>query len=259
MRSTRNGALEVHILASSSDANCTVLASDDAAIMIDAGLSIRKTEHFLNTVGVDIFDINALLLTHEHVDHSRSALRISRRCNIPIAGNYRTLLSTGIHGMDKTVVFENREPFYIGMMKIEAIPTSHNAAEPVAYHVEANNKDMVIATDLGKVTKPVLSAMTNADFIMLESNHDRNMLLSGPYPLFLKRMIMSEKGHLSNHDCAQALKTIDVKKRKIFLAHLSQINNTPEIAKNTVSNALRRNHYIDCIETPGEIRSIIVD
>jgi phosphoribosyl 1,2-cyclic phosphodiesterase len=228
--------------------------------MIDAGLSLKQTKKSLGTFGIDISEIDAILLTHEHVDHSRHAPAISKKHNIPIAGNLQTLAALGLDGKENFIVFEDTIPFSIGSVKIEALPTSHRAADPVAFQITTESKKLVIATDLGKVTPPILSAMSDADFVMLESNHDVHMLVSGPYPQSLKRWILSEKGHLSNGDCARALKVTRNSHRMIFLAHLSRINNTPEIAKRTVANELGCDPgMIGCIENPGDVKSMHVD
>ncbi|MBM4237126.1 MAG: MBL fold metallo-hydrolase [Euryarchaeota archaeon] len=249
--------IEIHVLASGSDGNCSVVVGDGTTIMVDAGLSRSATERLLNKAGLDPRSIDAVLLTHEHSDHAKGASLLSRKYGMPIMGNMPTLHAAGVQSLANRIIFETSSAFRIGGMEIEALPTSHEAAEPVAFSFTAGNRKAVIATDLGTVTPIISSALKAADLAMLEANHDLDMLLGGPYPPFLKRLIMSDRGHLSNVDCAAALGANHRHSGKIILAHLSRNNNTPLIAKETVARALGCSaESINCLWSPGEILSV---
>ncbi|MGD0056719.1 MAG: MBL fold metallo-hydrolase [Methanomassiliicoccales archaeon] len=252
-------SLEVHILASGSDGNCAVIQSSETNIMIDAGLSGSQIERKLDEVGVEPSKLAAILLTHEHRDHSIGAGIFSRRHQVPVAGNNATLVRSEIGPLQNPIVFETSRAFKIGDLGIMPLPTSHDAAQPNAFLISTCEKRCLFATDLGIVTEPILAALAGSDLAVLEANHDLRMLLSGPYPEFLKKAIRGRRGHLSNADCAKALKATHDPDRKVFLAHLSRENNRPELACETVLKAGGcRKDEIDCLTWLGDTRSISV-
>ncbi|MCL2711855.1 MAG: MBL fold metallo-hydrolase [Methanomassiliicoccaceae archaeon] len=248
--------IEVHVLASGSDGNCTVVVCDDHAIMIDAGLSGKKITALMNTNGLDASLVKSLLITHEHSDHVSGAGIMARKLNIPVQCNERTYVSSYLGN----VVFSKIETlcgFDSGPMKITPLPTSHNASEPNAFLISVDGKKILIATDTGKMTPEVESSLCDADLAVLESNYDKHMLATGPYPPMLKRLVGSDIGHLSNVDCAESLKRTMNDNRKIFLAHISRNNNTPDIARETVSEITGiKRAKIDCLEFKGDTRII---
>lgn len=259
MRSFGDSGLEVHILASGSDGNCSVVRGGDTTVMIDAGLSGSRIEHMLCDVGLDIRQISTILLTHEHRDHCMGVGILSRRHNIPVAGNEMTLSSCDLGTLGGMVVFQSSQPFRIGSMIVDPIRISHGAAEPNAFAISAGGRRCLFATDLGTVTAPISRALASADLVVLEANHDTRMLMEGSYPPFLKEMIRSRRGHLSNADCARALKATHRDGRKVFLAHLSRENNRPDVAKSTVAGALGCSpNGIDCLVSPTDSRSILL-
>ncbi|MCL2296633.1 MAG: MBL fold metallo-hydrolase [Methanomassiliicoccaceae archaeon] len=249
---------EVHVLASGSDGNCTVIQLDDEAIMIDAGISCKRIMGLMEKEGIDQRSLKALLVTHEHVDHISGAGPVSRKFDIPVFCNRATFECSDI-GSVKHEEIKTMGSFCIGSMNITPLPTSHNAAEPNAFFVEADDKKALVATDTGKLTFQVEHALKQADVAVIESNYDKKMLAEGPYPLYLKRLIASDIGHLSNIDCAEALKRTMRDNRQIFLAHLSKTNNAPDIARETAAEmtGLKR-LFIDCLEFPGDTRTIKV-
>jgi phosphoribosyl 1,2-cyclic phosphodiesterase len=249
---------EVHVLASGSDGNCTIIQFEDEAIMIDAGISCRRIKDLMGKEGVDPKALKALLVTHEHSDHIAGAGPVSRKFNIPVMCNKATFDCSGIGNVEYTEI-RTMGSFCVGSMNVTPLPTSHNAAEPNAFLVEAEDKRVLVATDTGKLTFQVEHALKHADVAVIESNYDRKMLAEGPYPVYLKRLIASDMGHLSNVDCADAVKRTMRENRQIFLAHLSKINNVPDLARETVAEVtgLKRLR-IDCLEFPGDTRTIKV-
>ena len=250
--------MEVHVLASGSDGNCTVVVFEDHAVMIDAGLSGKKITELMSVNGLDRSLIKELLITHEHSDHVSGAGIIARKFDIPIRCNERTFASYDFGKVlySKTATLET---FASGAMSITPLPTSHNASEPNAYVISAGGKRVLIATDTGKMTPEVENELHDADLAVIESNYDKHMLATGPYPPMLKKLVGSDMGHLSNVDCAESLMRTMSQKRKIFLAHLSRNNNTPDTARETVSEITGiKRAKIDCLEFRGDTRIIKV-
>ena len=249
---------EVHVLASGSDGNCTVIQLDDEAIMIDAGISCRRIMGLMEKEGIDKKVLKALLVTHEHTDHISGAGPVARKFNIPVYCNKATFECSDIGSVEYKEI-KTMGSFCIGNMEITPLPTSHNAAEPNAFFVESDDKRVLVATDTGKLTFQVEHALKQADVAVIESNYDRKMLAEGPYPQHLKRLIASDIGHLSNIDCAGAIKRTMRDNRQIFLAHLSKINNAPDIARETVAETTGLKRLcIDCLEFPGDTRTLKV-
>jgi len=250
--------LEVHVLASGSDGNCAVVVCDDHAVMIDAGLSGKRITELMNLNGIDASLIKSILITHEHSDHISGAGIMARKLDVPICCNERTFASCNIGTVTYSRTVTMRA-FSSGPMEITPLPTSHNASEPNAFLISAEGKKVMIATDTGKMTPEMEREMHDLDLAMLESNYDKHMLATGPYPPMLKRLVGSDIGHLSNIDCAESLRRTMNEHRKIFLAHISRNNNTPDTARETVSEitGIRRSK-IDCLEFKGDTRIIKV-
>ncbi len=248
-------SVEVHVLASGSDGNCTVIRSEDRAIMVDAGLSYKKTKSLMDINGIDESEIEALFVTHEHSDHVGGAGAIARKLDIPVYCNQNTFNASNLGKVAHNPITMMNTVNVAGM-NIIALPTSHDAVEPCAYMFDADGTKVLIATDTGKITYPIEHALEEANIAIIESNYDKKMLDYGPYPPSLKRLIDSDIGHMSNLECARAVKrTMHNNGRKIFLGHLSRHNNTPDVAKDTISEitGIRRFHF-DCLEFQGDTR-----
>lgn len=230
--------IELHVLASGSDGNCVVLRADGVSVMIDAGLSGRAISRLACKAGLDLKDISAILITHEHGDHVKGAGVLSRRFDIPVYANLQTFKASNMGKVSDWVEFKTPSMFTIGSLHVKPLPTSHHAVKPSAFSFSFDGKKCLIATDLGKVTPEIQAELERSDLAMLEANHDVDMLINGSYPQFLKTLIKGERGHLSNTDCAEALSRGNADGRKIFLAHISKINNRPEIARRTVAASL---------------------
>jgi phosphoribosyl 1,2-cyclic phosphodiesterase len=250
--------IEVHVLASGSDGNCTVVVCDDHAVMIDAGLSGRRIMQLMDMNGLDASSIKSMLITHDHSDHVSGAGVIARKLDVPVHCNERTFTSCNLGRVAYSKI-TTMESFSSGPMLITPLPTSHNASEPNAFLITMDGKKVLIATDTGRMTNEVENELQDADLAILESNYDKHMLATGPYPPMLKRLIGSELGHLSNIECAESLKRTMSEGRKIFLAHISRNNNTPDTARETVAEitGIRRSK-IDCLEFKGDTRIIRV-
>lgn len=247
-------SIELHVLASGSDGNCTVLQADGVSVMIDAGLSGRAISRLASSAGLNLKDISAILITHEHGDHVKGAGVLSRRFDIPVYANLQTFNASNIGNVSSWVEFQTLSTFRIGDLQIDPLPSSHHAVEPTAFSFSFDGKKCLVATDLGKVTPEIQMELEESSLVMLEANHDIDMLMNGPYPKFLKALIKGERGHLSNNDCAEALSKGHTDGREIFLAHVSKNNNRPEIARGTVAASLGCSaDRLHCLEEEDEV------
>jgi len=233
--------MQLHILASGSTGNAVLIELGGRKLLIDAGISARRIEHGLNDVGIQLADLDGVLITHEHSDHVKGIPVLVKRHNLPIYA--RSATWEALPGNDKIpreCRRELRDSLDFGPVKVVPFATSHDAADPVGFCFYYQNIKWVLATDLGIVTRTVAQALANADVAVLESNHDVEMLRVGPYPAFLKQRIKGKQGHLSNHDAGQILAHIPRQRvMQVFLAHLSQHNNHPRLAEKTVSQVLQ--------------------
>ncbi len=231
--------MKICSLSSGSKGNSLYVESEHARILIDIGLSARQIRERLATLRVNPADIDAIVLTHAHRDHVRGAGVFSRQFQTPIYGHPDTLddITYLFRKNEKTVPWYR--PFQIKDISLTPFPVSHDAIPTVGYLVSSGGRVMALCTDLGVVTAEVETHLRQADFLILESNHDPDMLINGPYPWDLKERIASRVGHLSNHDTGRLLKSLlNGRVEKVLLAHISEENNTPELARETVL------HYI---------------
>ena len=228
-------------IASGSSGNCIYVANDDTNLLVDAGISKKRIVEGLDSIGVDVADIDGILVTHEHVDHIKSVGVMARAYNVPIYGTYDTLKaiheykSTGNIDQSLYRPIKADNVFNIKSLAIRPFATSHDAVDPVCYTFHSNDKKIGVATDLGEYDDYIISNLEGCNVLLLEANYDRNMLQVGPYPYYLKQRIVGNKGHLSNVNTGELLKHIISDKLKyIFLGHLSKENNYPELAYETV-------------------------
>lgn len=232
--------MEVAFLGSSSSGNSTLISSEDTRVLIDAGLSAREMERRLEFLGHSPEDIDAIVLTHEHTDHCRGAGIFARKYNIPIRANAPTIVMSPI-GNAHFEEFHTQEEFSVGDLRMIAFLVPHNAAEPVCFVVTDYRHSIGFATDLGRMTRMLSGVLFDKDLLIIEANHDEEMLKIGPYPEFLRRSIASSMGHLSNRQTATAAaELVSDRTKGVVLVHLSEENNTPEKAENAVKNALAR-------------------
>ncbi|KOA19033.1 putative metallo-hydrolase YycJ [Clostridium homopropionicum DSM 5847] len=231
-------------LYSGSSGNSIFVASDKGSILIDAGLPGKSIENALVGIGKDPRDIDGIFITHEHIDHVKGVGVLSRRYGIPIFANKLTW-----KGMEKTIGKIKEENIKIiedtvdiKDMNIKSYRIPHDAADPMGYSVYDGKTKVSIATDLGFFSEEVDKGIRNSDIVLLESNHDVEMLKFGPYPYNLKRRILSNVGHLSNYDCGKAIvNMLKYNCKRVVLGHLSKTNNYPELAYETVVSVLREN------------------
>lgn len=231
-------------LYSGSSGNSILIASDNARILIDAGLPGKKIDEAVNMVGEDPKKIDGIFITHEHSDHIKGVGILSRKYDIPIYACSETWqameASLGKIKEHNIKIMDRRSTVNIKDLSIKSFNIPHDAVAPVGYTVMSKDKQVSIATDFGTFTEEIHDNIKNSEIILLESNHDVNMLKFGPYPYTLKRRILSEIGHLSNEDCGNAILQI-LKSglgKKIVLGHLSNTNNHPDLAFQTVLNVL---------------------
>lgn len=226
------------------------VGTDRTKVLIDAGLSGKKIQDGLKETGINPIEIKAILITHEHDDHIKSAGILSRRFNIPIYANTNTwkamIVKIGDIKEENIRVFEGYKPFEIGDICVIPYSIPHDAADPCGYSFVNRKSKISIATDIGYASDIVKENIKDSDFILLESNHDIEMLKVGPYPYHLKRRILGSEGHLSNIDAGKTIVDIlNSKIKKITLGHLSKTNNYPELALQTVISELRMNGIVD--------------
>ncbi len=237
-------------IASGSKGNCTYVASNNTKILVDCGISAKKTTELLCNNGIDIKEINGIFITHEHSDHINGIGVLSRKHNIPVYATSKTwdyMLDNGKLGkFDERLrndIYKD-EFCIIDDIKILPFEISHDAVDPVGYNIFIEDKKISVCTDLGIVTDSVVKMLDESHVILIESNHDSKMLETGPYPYMLKRRVMGNRGHLSNVACGELiLKLKNENLKHVYLGHLSDENNKPLLALDTVSNILKANSF----------------
>ncbi|MEI8354947.1 MAG: MBL fold metallo-hydrolase [Deltaproteobacteria bacterium] len=234
--------MRVCLLASGSKGNSIFIETGQSKILVDAGLSARETDKRLADIGVEGSDLDAIFITHEHTDHIRGAGILARKHQIPVFISYPTNSnSKDLFAKNEVVEFESGCSFTFRDMLIDPFPITHDSSDPVGFVIESRQNRVGIATDLGIVTRLVREKLKECGVLVLEFNHDEEMLLNGPYPWHLKQRIKSRHGHLSNNETAQLLSEIVHDRLEgIFLAHLSEVNNDPAIASDTINKTLGR-------------------
>jgi len=240
-------------LASSSQGNSYVIKSEDIILLLDAGITGVRIEKALRFLKVRERYVKGLLITHEHIDHVKGAspvLTYAPWCNIycskGTAANIKSKVSTMTD--ERTCIVNTKKSFMIGDIEVKAFSVSHDAKEPLAFSFKKNGKKISVVTDTGKVTDEIQNAIADSDILVIESNHEENILLYGKYPYHVKRRILSDEGHLSNVAAGKCicnfLKTLKTPKVPyVFLAHLSQENNTPQQAILTIRNILEEEDF----------------
>ncbi len=224
--------MKVIVLSSGSEGNTTYIETQTTKILIDIGNTCKYITEKLSTIGVTLGEINAILITHTHTDHIKGLKTFTNNYSAPI---YITEKMHPKIPYVKQYKYIESSLITIRDIKINIIKTSHDAEDSVGYIINNNDKSIVYITDTGYINKKYHPMLSNRDIYIMESNHDVEMLNNGPYPFPLRQRILSDKGHLSNHDSAKYIGDfIGPKTTNIVLAHLSHENNTPELAKETL-------------------------
>ncbi len=230
-------------LFSGSSGNSSYLESGDTRLLIDAGMTGKAIVEALSKIAVSPERLSGILVTHDHVDHTRGVGILSRKYNLPVYTNAGTLRAmtpiTRELSYANTRLFQTDEDFYVGSINVLPFKTPHDAAESVGFVFTSGEKKLTYMTDIGCMRESMLSCAAGSSLVFIEANHDVEMLKRGPYPYPLKQRILSEKGHLSNENCGRALvKLYETGVRFAVLAHLSRENNTEYEAYSTVSRVL---------------------
>ncbi len=235
--------MKISVLSSGSGGNSTVIQSDSGSILIDAGLSAKRLLERLGSVGADAGSIMGLVITHDHIDHISGAGVTARKLKIPVY-IHRENYETSADKFDKCEIKFIENQFNIGDFTIVPVPVSHDGTANFAYTVLAEGKKISHITDFGVVTGIVRHRILGSDLIVLESNHDAEMLKNGPYPWYLKQRISSNTGHLSNYSAGELIRETGAAGLKnLILAHLSKENNDPLLALDVMMKIREENCF----------------
>lgn len=242
--------LGICTLASSSSGNCYIIKSDTTVLVLDIGVTAKKLNADLAVMGLSPKDIDGILITHEHIDHIKGLKTLMKQtdCSVFMSEGtqaaYIKKNSTIPYQRLSTIVAGNR--YIIGDIEVTPFNVSHDTAEPVAFSFRRNGTKISVVTDTGYISEEIFENIKDSDILVIEANHERNILLYGRYPYSLKYRILSDEGHLSNEACADAIVRILKENDScptILLAHLSRENNTPAQAMITVRNAIEENGF----------------
>lgn len=247
---------------SGSSGNCYLVKTEKTAVLVDAGISGKRIFESLEKTGTTKEQLKGLLITHEHMDHVKSVKTVTRKHgSLKAYANEKTWLMVD-NNLDESnkSIFETGKSFYIEDLEIKPFQVSHDAIEPVGFSFYKGGKQISIITDTGCMTEEIFAEIVDADILILEANHDVEMLRMGRYPWFLKKRVLGEEGHLSNVTAGETVCRLikeKVKQRFVLLAHLSKENNFPEMAFQTVKNILEEKNFY--IGTDVEINTIVRD
>jgi phosphoribosyl 1,2-cyclic phosphodiesterase len=227
--------MRIVVLASGSGGNATLFEAGGTRVLVDAGIGLRELLRRTEEAGSG--PPQAIVITHAHQDHVGEALQLARKLKIAIWASESTERCERLHGRPEVKVFGMREPFALGALTITPTPLPHDAAQ-VGLVLEGGGRRAAIVTDLGEVPASLPGHLAGVDVALIESNHDPEMLRSGPYPAFLKRRILSARGHLSNQQAHALLRILPQETHTVVLMHLSEKNNRPDLALASARDAL---------------------
>lgn len=232
--------IHVTSLASGSAGNALLIQADHGALLVDCGLTQRAIERSLRSFGLAPSDLAAIVLTHEHGDHSRAAVPLARRHQLPLLANQPTLDALADAAACRQVVLPVGSVMSYAGFRIESFPVPHDAAAPVGYRIESDGWRLGIAVDLGSWNEQIVAGLQDTDLLIIEANHDLERLRYAPYAWPVKQRIFGPLGHLDNLAAAELIAQVvrDRRKRTVWLAHLSEQANSPEIAQRAVRQVL---------------------
>lgn len=241
--------MDFFTIASSSSGNAAFVKSGDTSLLIDAGVSMAKIEQALQTVGESPVRLSGILLTHEHSDHISGVEKLAMKYGVPVYASPKTW--SALPFAEKLPYYLKQEFAYdmkIGDFTLDFCKTYHDAVQPVGMVLEAEGKRLGYVTDTGAVTRGMLHSLHDLDALVIEANHDREMLARGPYPAGLKRRVGGNLGHMANVQTAELVEYLLARGLfRVVLAHLSETNNRPELAYRTVEPAVAK-----FVENPAE-------
>lgn len=251
-------SLSFTLLGSGSSGNATLVSDGDKHILVDIGLSGRETARRLAECGLSPHQISAIVVSHEHGDHCRGLAPFAKHLDLPIFmtdAAYAAYCETGNSFAEKKrQPIDSGRPFDVHGILFTPFAVAHDARDPLAFGIEKNGVKIAIVLDLGEISHLVVERLKGCDAIVLESNHDRNILEVGPYPWALKQRVWSRLGHLSNGQVAEYLvHDFDGKARHVVLAHLSEKNNLPELALLSARRALEERSSLSALQTKLEL------
>lgn len=234
--------MRLAVFASGSTGNCALVRGGGRSVLLDAGISAKRIRAGLESLDTDPAGLDGVLVTHEHADHVSGLRVFTKQFPTPVyaPGPVAEALGRSVPELVPMLrELEPERPFSLGCMTVTCFPTPHDAVSSVGYRIEADGAVFVSATDTGCVTDTMLRYFSGADTALIEANHDIAMLRNGPYPAYLKRRILSERGHLSNDECTWLAAVLaEQGTGKIVLGHISKNNNVPGLARRTVYRAL---------------------
>lgn len=231
--------LEFASLGSGSSGNGTLVRDGETTLLVDCGFSIRETLARLARLETEIFDLTAILVTHEHSDHLGGVPRLAAKYDIPVYMTRGTAAVARTRGLMNANLLRLDEPLVIGDLEVLPVAVPHDAREPAQYVISNGQRRLGILTDVGRITPHICQQYSGLDAFLLEANHDADMLRNGPYPEALKQRVGGQLGHLSNGQSAALLGQIAIDKlQHIVAAHLSEQNNSPERVRDALSAAL---------------------
>ena len=234
-------------LASGSSGNCFYLGTDNYGILIDAGIPVRTIKNGLKDAGLSFDSIMGVFVTHDHADHIKAVGHLAHDYHLPIyateevhRGINRNYCVTTKLTPEYTRIIQKSQTTEIGDLRVTAFSVPHDSSDCVGYRIETDEEVFLLITDIGHATEVIQQEVTQANFIVLESNHDVDMLMMGPYPAYLKGRIRSGRGHISNADSAKLIaEHASPILKRVWLCHLSEENNHPELARKTHETVLR--------------------
>ncbi|WP_372758516.1 MBL fold metallo-hydrolase [Litorivivens sp.] len=226
-------------LGSGSRGNGTLLESDSTCLLVDCGFTMRETERRMARLGRQVSDLSGILVTHEHSDHIKGVVPLARKYGLPVYATHGTAQYDGMAKLPGLHEVNTHGTFQVGDIEVSAVAVPHDAREPCQYVFSHRNRRFGLLTDLGSITQFVVEQYRNCDALVLEFNHDSDMLAYGPYPPSLKRRVGGDWGHLNNRQAAQLLSQLELSRlQHIVMAHISEKNNTVALAERALGTVL---------------------
>jgi phosphoribosyl 1,2-cyclic phosphodiesterase len=234
--------MNVWSFASGSDGNCYVIESEGTSLLVECGRPATQIRDFLQGIGIEPDGLSGIVLTHAHGDHSRSARQLSQTHQVPIFASRGTLGALKLDDVRLCKPLESGKTYLVGQIDVKPFAVPHDCREPLGFRFESGTGRAAVATDLGWVPHNVARQLRDVDLLVLEANYDPHLLDTGSYPHFLKQRVSGTYGHLSNAAAGEAIATCGERPPAVvWLAHLSEHNNSPKHALQTVGRILRRN------------------